>query len=55
MAQHKEIFKHDDAMRYINLFLKSEGLAEIEPITLKIVIEKLLQYLEVFGYRVKRK
>jgi len=51
-----KIFKHDSAIRFINLFLKSECEKELDPILLKVVIEKLLQYLELrHGIKVRRK
>ena len=52
----KQVFKHDDATRYINLYLVSQDMGE-EPVErLKIIIEKLLQYLEVMGFaKIKRK
>ena len=52
----KQVFKHDDATRYINLYLVSQNMGE-EPVErLKIILYKFIQYLEVMKFaKIRRK
>ena len=50
------IFKHANAMRYINYYLGGQNIPQINSFVLKIIIEQLLEYLEIkHGIKVKRK
>lgn len=49
------IYKHNNAIRYINFYLKSSQIDKINRIVLKIILEQHLHFLEALGYNVRRK